>query len=77
MAKNQIQSNPKVQQIFEDLENYRDFCVSYGYKFDESTLYDMRHYSYQQFTKFVGHKNFKDQWADDARKMNAIVFEDA
>ena len=77
MAKNQNQSNPKVQQIFEDLENYRDFCVSYGYKFDESTLYDMRHYAYQQFTKFVGHKNFKDQWADDARKMNAIVFEDA
>lgn len=77
MSKQQHQSNPKVHQIFDDLEKYRQFCIDYGYKIDESTLYDMRSYAYQQFTKFVGYKNFKDQWADDARKMNAIVFENA
>lgn len=59
-------------QLFEDLEKYKEFCADYGYKFDESNLYDMRNYSYQQFCKFITHKNFKDQWADDARKMIAI-----
>jgi hypothetical protein len=76
MAKVQHQSNPKVNQIFEDLEKYLDFCVTYGYKFDESTLYDMKNYVFQQFSKFVGHKNFKDQWADDARRFeNQVVFQ--
>jgi hypothetical protein len=69
MAKQQHQSNPKVNQIFEDLEKYLDFCRTYGYKYDESTLYDMRNYAYQQYTKFVGCKNFKDQWHEDARRM--------
>ena len=68
-------TNPKVHQIFDDLEKYQEFCVEYGYKFDESTLYDMRSYAFQQFSKFLSHKNFKDQWADDTRKMNAVVFE--
>lgn len=76
MGKHVNQSNPKVQQIFDDLEKYREFCVDYGYKFDESTLYDMRNYSYQQFSKFIGHKNFKDQWAEDAKRMNPVVFEE-
>jgi hypothetical protein len=74
MAKQIFQPNPRVHQIFDDLEKYRNFCVEYGYKFDESTLYDMRNYAYQQFSKFSSHKNFRDQWAEDARKMN-VVFE--
>ena len=66
MAKQQ-QSNPRVQQIFEDLENYLMFCQDYGYKFDESTLYDMRSFAYRQFTKAVTGKWAKDQWQEDAR----------
>lgn len=77
MSKVQLQPNPAINQIFEDLEKYKEFCVDFGYRFDESTLYDMRNYAYQQFNKFLSHKNFKDQWADDARKMNnVVVFED-
>ena len=38
MAKVQIQSNPRVNQIFDDLEKFKDFCVQFGYKFDESSL---------------------------------------
>ncbi len=78
MSKYVHTTNPKVQQIFEDLEKYREFCVDYGYKFDESTLYDMKHYAFQQYNKFIQHKNFKDQWMDDARKMNEqVTFDDA
>lgn len=76
MAKPQVQSNPKVNQIFSDLEKYLEFCVTYGYKFDESTLYDMKSYAYQQYTKFLGFKNFKDQWLEDSKKMESIVFTD-
>lgn len=70
MAKVTTQSNPKVNLIFDDLDKYREFCVDYGYKYDEATLYDMRSYVYQQYTKYIGHKNFKNQWAEDAKKLS-------
>lgn len=76
MAKHSFQPNPKVKQIFDDLDKYRQFCVDWGYKFDEAALYDMRNYSFQQYSKFVAHKNFKDGWADDAKKANPYTFED-
>lgn len=59
--------------VFNDLENYLDFCKDYGYKFDESTLGDMRSYVFQQFSKFSSGKNFKDQWLEDARKFNIVL----
>jgi len=68
MAKPQVQSNPRVNQIFDDLEKFKEFCVDFGYKFDESHLYNMRSYSYQQYSKFLARKNFKNQWAEDQRK---------
>ena len=49
-------------QIFEDLENYKEFCVDYGYKFDEATLYDMRSYVYRQHNKNLTGKPVKDNW---------------
>ena len=49
-------------QIFEDLENYKEFCVDYGYKFDEATLYDMRNYVYRQHSKQLAGKPVKDNW---------------
>lgn len=67
MAKFQTQSNPKVKQIFEDLEKYLEFCQDYGYKFDESTLYDMRSFAYRQHQKQLAGKSAKDQWMEDMR----------
>jgi hypothetical protein len=73
MAKPTFQPNPRVRQIFNDLELYQEFCADYGYRFDESTLYDMRNYAFQQFSKYSAGKNFKDQWADDARKLGCLI----
>lgn len=70
MAKPQIQSNPRVNQIFDDLEKFKNFCVEYGYKFDEAYLYNMRNYAYQQYSKFTSRKNFKNQWQEDARRFD-------
>ena len=70
MARVQIQSNPRVNQIFDDLERFKDFCVEYGYRFDEAFLYNMRNYAYQQYSKFTWGKNFKDQLEADQRRFN-------
>jgi hypothetical protein len=64
MAKQTFQPNPKVRQIFEDLEKYREFCVDYGYKFDEATMYDMRNFVYRQHQKQLTGKWAKDGWAE-------------
>ncbi len=64
MAKYQPQHNPKVKQIFEDLEKYQTFCQDFGYKFDEATLYDMRSFAYRQHQKDLAGKPAKDNWAE-------------
>ena len=67
MAKPEIKSNPKVHQIFEDLEKYKEFCVDYGYKFDEATLYDMRSFAYRQHQKQLSGKPAKNSWEEDTK----------
>lgn len=63
----------QINKIFDDLEQYRDFCVEYGYRFDESTLYNMRNYAFQQFMKFASGKHAKNMWAEDAKKYEASL----
>jgi hypothetical protein len=65
MGKPVYKSNPKVRQIFEDLEEYLNFCRRYGYKFNESDLYNWKSYAYQQFNKYMQGKNVKDMWFQD------------
>lgn len=70
MAKPEIKANPRVRQIFEDLEKYLDFCREYGYKFDEAELYDMRSHTYRQFGKLASGKQPKNNWVEDAKAFN-------
>jgi len=63
MVKNTTTS--RVNQIFDDLDNYRNFCRDYGYKFDEADLYNQRSYVFRQFQKFVAGKSVKNQWEID------------
>jgi hypothetical protein len=67
MAKINIQPNHKVRQIFDDLEKYLDFCVEYGYKFDEADLYNQRSYVFRQYLKAATGKVAKNQWIEHAR----------
>jgi len=67
MAKPSFQPNPRVRQIFDDLEKYQEFCVDYGYKFDEATLYDMRIFAYRQHQKQLAGKEPKNSWDADTR----------
>jgi len=68
MAKQTFQPNPRVRQIFDDLDKYREFCVDYGYKFDEATMYDMRSYVYRQHSKQLAGKYAKDGWQENMPK---------
>ena len=66
MAKNTTKNtSAQVKQIFEDLDNYRNFCRDYGYRFDEADLYNQRSYIFRQFQKVVAGKPAKDQWEVD------------
>lgn len=64
MAKPTFQPNHRVRQIFEDLEKYLEFCQDFGYKFDESTMYDMRSFAFRQFQKNQAGKPAKDMWPE-------------
>lgn len=68
MGKSTHTSNPKVHQIFDDLENFLEFCKDYGYKYNEADLYNWKSYAYQQFSKYVQGKFAKDMWLQDNRR---------
>jgi len=67
MAKHNYQPNPRVAHIFNDLEKYLDFCVNYGYKFDESDHYSNKSHIYRQYTKYLTGKPVKNNWETDAK----------
>ncbi len=58
----------QINQIFNDLDKYRNFCREYGYRFNEADLYNQKNYSYRQFQKFIAGKPVKNQWELDLVK---------
>jgi hypothetical protein len=38
--KKYLTMKPEVTQIFDELDRYREFCVKYGYPYDERHLYN-------------------------------------
>jgi hypothetical protein len=70
MTKQTNKTNPRVTQIFNDLDKYRNFCRDFGYRFDEADLYANRSYVWRQYTKSLAGKEVKDQWAVQLERMN-------
>ena len=68
MAKNTTKTTNHVNQIFNDLDIYRNFCREYGYKFNEADLYNQKSYIFRQFQKFITGKPVKNQWELDLAK---------
>jgi hypothetical protein len=60
-----------VTEIFDDLDSFREFCVEYGYVFNEQDLYDSKSPVYKKFQKFQAGKKVKNQWAVDKAKFKA------
>ena len=71
MGKPALRSNPRVAEIFDDLEKFLAFCQDYGYRFNEADLYNFKTYAWQQFTKYAQGKNAKNMWDEDTRRIGA------
>ena len=68
MAKTKFQANPKVHAIFDELEQYLEFCRDHGYVYNEADLFNWKSYAYQQFSKYQQGKTAKDMWVLDNRR---------
>lgn len=68
MAKITIKPNPRVNELFDELDKLREFCVDYGYRFNESDLHNFKSYAWQQYNKFSQGKNAKNMWDEDTRR---------
>ena len=73
MAKPTFKSNPRVTEIFEDLEKLREFCQDYGYRFNEADLYNFKSYAWQQYSKYTSGKYAKNMWEEDARRLGRLI----
>jgi hypothetical protein len=70
MAKIAVRSNPVVAQIFEELEQFQEFCQEYGYRYNEADLRNFKSYAWQQYSKYTQGKNAKNMWWEDARRFS-------
>lgn len=61
-------TNPVVKKVFDDLDRYRDFCIAFGYRFDESDLYNHKSNNYRSFQRALSGKPIRNQWAIDYEK---------
>ena len=70
MGKIQHRPNPRALAIMDDLDSFREFCVDYGYRFNEADLYNFKAYAWQQYNKFSQGKNAKNMWDEDSRRFS-------
>lgn len=56
----------QMTKIFDDLDNYRKFCVEYGYVFNEAHLYK-GDTPWGQFSRWRRGDRVVDNWKKDAR----------
>jgi len=73
MGKREFRPNPRALSIMDDLDSFREFCVDYGYRYNEADLYNFKAYAWQQYNKFTQGKNAKNMWVEDARRLGRII----
>ena len=73
MGKQQYRPNPRALAVLEDLSNFLEFCVDYGYRYNEGDLYNFKAYAWQQYNKFIQGKNAKNMWVEDARRLGRNI----
>lgn len=60
--------NININQVFDDLDRYRNFCREFGYRFNEADLYNNRSGNYKQFQRFLTGQRPRNQWEIDYAK---------
>jgi hypothetical protein len=69
MAKIAIKHNPRVTELFDELEKFLTFCQDFGYRFNEADLFNFKSYAWQQYSKHSQGKNAKNMWDEDTRRL--------
>ena len=67
--KKYLRMKPEVAKIFEELEEYRNFCVDHGHIFNEADLGNERS-PYADFQRYRKGKTVKDNWIVSAKQFN-------
>lgn len=62
-------SRNKVREIYDDLEEFRDFTRKYGYRFNEADLYNHSSAVYQQFLRLKNGKKPRNMWSEELSRM--------
>jgi hypothetical protein len=70
MGKREYRPNPRALAVLEDLSKFLEFCVDYGYRYNEADVYNFKSYAWQQYNKFSQGKNAKNMWDEDARRFS-------
>jgi len=72
MGKQTYTPDPRVTEIFNDLDQYLKFCQEYGYRYNEADLGNWKSYAYQQFNKFLQNKPVKNMWDQLIRQVRGV-----
>lgn len=59
--KKYLKMKPEVNQLFDDLDKYRAFCVEYGHVFDEKHLYNEKT-PWGDFQRLQSGKYVRSNW---------------
>ena len=62
-----LRMKPEVKNIFDDLDQYKQFCIDFGYVFDEKHLYNGSIPSYSEYLKYSRGREPWDQWRTPKR----------
>jgi hypothetical protein len=65
--KKYLRMKPEVRDIFEDLEQYRQFCCDFGHQFDERHLYNERS-PYGDMVRHMQGKFVRNHWGQEPRE---------
>jgi hypothetical protein len=73
MGKITYKPSAKALSVGDDLNKFLEFCVEYGYSFNENNVYNFKSYAWQQYNKFVQGKKAKNMWEEDARRLGRNI----
>jgi len=59
-----------VDAIFDQLEQYREFCVNYGYAYNPAHLNKENNGTYKEFVKLQRGREPRNRWIEDAKKFS-------
>lgn len=65
--KKYLRMKPEVTKIFDDLDEYRQFCVDFGHRYNEADLGNERS-PYGDYQRFKKGKMVRDNWVVAAKQ---------